>query len=168
MINRAYFHLSKGLERRLYELARKHVGRQPEWYIGIKRLAEKCGSIDTARKFKFRINEICEAGNIPDYHVEIVDPAEVSTPFKTKGKQALVRFQPKFDDLVVLDVPNPSDLHVAHSVLTEIKHADPEYDIQYILDAWREWAVKQDDPVKSANAAFRGFAKKYIEANPIW
>ncbi len=167
-INRDYFRLSKGLERRLYELARKHVGRQPEWYIGIKRLAEKCGSIDTERKFKFRINEICEAGTIPDYHVEIVDPAEVSTPFKTKGKQALVRFQPKFDDLAVPDVPNLSDLTVSHSVLTEIKHANPEYDIQYILDAWREWAARKDDPVKSANAAFRAFAKKYIEANPIW
>ncbi|MEM7239444.1 MAG: hypothetical protein AAF501_16685, partial [Pseudomonadota bacterium] len=125
-------------------------------------------SIDTARKFKFRINEICEAGTIPDYHVEIVDPAEVSTPFKTKGKQALVRFQPKFDDLTVPDVPNLSDLTVSHSVLTEIKHANPEYDIQYILDAWREWATRKDDPVKSANAAFRAFAKKYIEANPIW
>ena len=63
----------------------------------------------------------------------------MSTPFKTKGKQALVRFQPKFDDLTVPDVPNLSDLTVSHSVLTEIKHSNPEYDIQYILDAWREW-----------------------------
>ncbi|WP_147115035.1 replication initiator protein A [Tateyamaria sp. syn59] len=167
-INRDYFRLSKGLERRLYELARKHVGRQPEWYIGIKRLAEKCGSIDTERKFKFRINEICEAGTIPDYHVQIVDPASVSTPFKPKGKQALVRFQPKFDDQGVPDVPTTLNLDVAHSVLTDIKHANPEYDIQYILNAWQDWAMTRDEPVKNPNAAFRAFAKKYIEANPIW
>jgi plasmid replication initiation protein len=43
-ISRDYFALEMGLERRLYELARKHCGRQREWRIGLARLAEKCGS----------------------------------------------------------------------------------------------------------------------------
>lgn len=167
-INRDYFRLSKGLERRLYELARKHVGRQPEWYIGIRRLADKCGSIDTERKFKFRINEICEAGTVPDYHVEIVDPALAVTPFKTKGKQALVRFRPKFPDIVEPVSARTLNLEVAHSVLTEIKHAYPDYDIQYVLSAWREWSLLKEEPVKNPNSAFRSFVKKYVEANPIW
>ena len=167
-INRDYFRLSKGLERRLYELARKHVGRQPEWYIGVKRLAEKCGSIGTERKFKFRINEISELDTIPDYHMEIVAPSEVSTPFKTKGKQALVRFRPKFDVVDVPDVPNRFDLAVSHATMMKVKHKHPEYDIGYILETWQEWAASKDQPVKNANSAFIAFANTYVQANPLY
>ena len=34
-INPAYFDLTGGLERRLYEIARKHVGRQAEWRVSL-------------------------------------------------------------------------------------------------------------------------------------
>ncbi|MEO1019009.1 MAG: replication initiator protein A, partial [Pseudomonadota bacterium] len=51
-INRDYFHLSMGLERRLYELARKHCGYQEAWRIGLARLAEKCGSSRGLKQFK--------------------------------------------------------------------------------------------------------------------
>ena len=43
-INPAYFDLTGGLERRLYEIARKHVGRQAEWRVSLQLLAKKCGS----------------------------------------------------------------------------------------------------------------------------
>ena len=167
-INREYFRLSKGLERRLYELARKHVGRQPEWYIGIRRLAEKCGSIDTTRKFKFRLNEISEANTIPDYHLAIVDPAEINTPFKPKGNQALVRFRPKFDVMDVPEVPIRNDLQVSHAMMVKVKHRHPEYDVNYMVETWRKWASGKDQRVKNPDAAFSAFSDKYVEANPIW
>lgn len=167
-INRDYFRLTKGLERRLYELARKHVGRQPEWYIGIKRLAEKCGSIDTERKFKFRINEICEQGTIPDYNIEIVDPDQASTPFKTKGKQALVRFSPKFDVFDVPEVPNKPSFEVSHAMMHQVRNELPGYDVEYIRGVWRVWAANKGETVKNQDAAFKAFARKYAEANPLW
>ena len=37
-ISRDYFRLRKTLERRLYELARKHCGRQEKWSIGLENL----------------------------------------------------------------------------------------------------------------------------------
>ena len=40
-LNRDYFRLRKPLERRVYELARKHCGRQVEWRIGIRTLHKK-------------------------------------------------------------------------------------------------------------------------------
>lgn len=167
-INRDYFSLTKGLERRLYELARKHVGRQPEWFIGVRRLAEKCGSIDTERKFKFRLQEICAEGSIPDYHLEIVDPETVDTPFKTKAGQALVRFSPKFDILLVPEIPNQGSLQVSTDVMHKARSDFPGYDISYIRSVWADWAAKREDPVKNPDAAFRAFLKKYVDANPIW
>ena len=74
-INREYFALTKGLERRLYELARKHVGSQRQWKIGLVKLADRCGTTDTVRKFKFRLKEIIAANSVPDYRIELArDP----------------------------------------------------------------------------------------------
>jgi len=44
-INPAYFDLTGGLERRLYEVARKHVGHQTEWKVSLLNLAKKCGTM---------------------------------------------------------------------------------------------------------------------------
>src|SRR6516162_10626654 len=43
-LNRDYFRLDGGLERRIYELARKHCGNQAKWTIGIDLLHKKSGS----------------------------------------------------------------------------------------------------------------------------
>ena len=50
-LNRRYFLLRKPLERRLYEIARKHCGAQMEWRIGVRTLSEKCGSSSSERSF---------------------------------------------------------------------------------------------------------------------
>ena len=38
-----YFRLRRALDRRLYEIARKHCGRQAEWAVGIEKLQRKSG-----------------------------------------------------------------------------------------------------------------------------
>ena len=66
-INRDYFDLSMGLERRLYELARKHCGAQKEWKIGLERLAEKCGTRNSLKRFKYDLKVVIGRDKIPDY-----------------------------------------------------------------------------------------------------
>ena len=73
-INRDYFQLGMGIERRFYELARKHVGAQPEWWIGLDRLHEKCGSFDTRRKFKHRVKAIAGTRSLPAGHLRELAP----------------------------------------------------------------------------------------------
>ncbi len=52
-ISRDYFRLRKGLERRLYELARKHCGRQPKWKISLELLRKKTGSTAPLKKIPY-------------------------------------------------------------------------------------------------------------------
>ena len=66
-LNRAYFSLRKPLERRLYELARKHCGRQPEWRIGLETLLKKSGSTSPRRVFRAMLREAVRADALPDY-----------------------------------------------------------------------------------------------------
>lgn len=72
-LHRDYFRLRKPLERRMYELARKHCGRQPEWCISLEMLKKKCGSASTDKEFRRLVTTICEEdaahSHIPDYAV---------------------------------------------------------------------------------------------------
>ena len=66
-ISNDYFRLRKPLERRLYELARKHCGHQPDFKITVELLCEKCGSQGTIREFRRMLKEIVEDDLLPDY-----------------------------------------------------------------------------------------------------
>ena len=72
-IDRDYFRLRKPVERRLYELARKHCGNQAIWKIGLENLQEKLGVISPLRKFRFNIKEIASSNHLPEYNIILVD-----------------------------------------------------------------------------------------------
>lgn len=75
-INPLYFDLKQGLERRLYELARKHCGHKPYWRISLRRLWFKCGSTQDLRFFKRDLKRIINKDSIPDYQISLAfDPA---------------------------------------------------------------------------------------------
>ncbi|MEO1606423.1 MAG: replication initiator protein A [Pseudomonadota bacterium] len=66
-LSRDYFRLRKPLERRLYELARKHCGRQPKWRVSVETLLKKSGSTSPRRVFRAMLREIIRRGSLPDY-----------------------------------------------------------------------------------------------------
>jgi len=66
-ISNDYFRLRKPLERRLYELARKHCGHQASFTISVELLQEKCGSQGSIREFRRMLKEIVEDDLLPDY-----------------------------------------------------------------------------------------------------
>ncbi|MEL6216982.1 MAG: replication initiator protein A [Pseudomonadota bacterium] len=70
-INPLYFRLRRPLERRIYELARKHCGDQESWRIGFDRFQKKVGSNAPAKKFRYFIKEIIADGHIPDYMLSL-------------------------------------------------------------------------------------------------
>jgi plasmid replication initiation protein len=81
-INRAYFRLRKTLERRLYELARKHCGRQPKWEVGLENLKDKCGARSPLKYFRFQIREIIKTdqkeNHFPDYRITLDEKDKVT------------------------------------------------------------------------------------------
>jgi len=66
-ISRDYFRLRKPLDRRLYEVVRKHCGRAPSWSITIPNLHQKAGTSDTVRKFRMKVQSLAAADELPDY-----------------------------------------------------------------------------------------------------
>lgn len=70
-ISRDYFRLGKALERRLYEIARKHCGQANEWKIGLAKLKDKTGSTSTLKKFRYFVREIEKNNHLPDYFISL-------------------------------------------------------------------------------------------------
>lgn len=72
-INSNYFRLRRPIERRLYELARKHCGDQARFVIGLELLQDKCGSQSTLKEFRRSLRELIEADTLPDYRMMLND-----------------------------------------------------------------------------------------------
>ena len=54
-----YFRLRRPFDRRIYQIARKHCGRQPRWEIGLAQLYAKSGSSGNPRLFRSRYKNFC-------------------------------------------------------------------------------------------------------------
>ncbi len=68
-LNRDYFRMRKPLERRIYELARKHCGRQDYWRVSVTVLHRKSGSASPRRVFRAMLREMISANVLPDYEL---------------------------------------------------------------------------------------------------
>ena len=68
-LSQDYFRLRKPLERRLYELARKHCGSQQSWRMNLDALLRKSGSTAPLRNFRGDIKRLAAANNLPGYHM---------------------------------------------------------------------------------------------------
>lgn len=90
-INDEYFSLRKPLEKRLYELARKHVGNQSDWTISEQLLFEKTGSTSNIREFRRMLKAIIADDCTPDYRIAYCegDSAKVRMYQKDAMKFAL-------------------------------------------------------------------------------
>jgi hypothetical protein len=76
------------INRRLYEIARKHCGHQTRWVIGLDLLREKAGSKSSLREFRRAVKEIEAENSLPDYHVCLGNDDRVT--FCTSAPQRLV------------------------------------------------------------------------------
>ena len=142
-LSRDYFRLRKPVERRLYEIARKHCGRQPEWRIGIATLYAKSGSASPLRVFRRMVRDAIAADAIPDYALA-EEPGDI---LRVTPRGA--RLGPGEGPLVA-----PETLETARALM-------PGADVHALLAEWRGvWARGGRRALKSADAAFLGWLRK--------
>jgi plasmid replication initiation protein len=73
-VQQEYFHITSGLQKVLYRIARKHVGIQNKsWDFSIEDLHKKSGSERDLRKFKYDLKKAIADHNIPSYHFEWIE-----------------------------------------------------------------------------------------------
>jgi plasmid replication initiation protein len=151
-LSRDYFRLRKPIDRRVYELARKHCGEQDEWKISLELLHKKTGASSHAREFKSMIRELAQNDHLPDYQVVLEDNMVI---FRNRMSWHPPKAQPRYP---VLD---PEAYHDAKLVA-------PGYDVHYLEQEWRDLWVDSGMPeIVFPGKAFVAFCKKRNQMRPI-
>lgn len=154
-LHRDYFRLRKPLERRIYELARKHCGRQPEWKIALHLLQEKCGSSSTIREFRRLVRSIAEQdeahGHMPDYAVRLDENDRVV--FRNRQCMRPALLEELQDDFT----PLPGDVYA------EARDEAPGWDVRYLEQEWRSWCAKEEIAPKRPDAHYLKFCRSWYE-----
>lgn len=86
-LSKDYFRIRKPIDRRIYEIARKHCGVQIQWKIGLKILYEKTGSTDAIRNFRQAIRNLVASNDLPDYRVFFDADTDTLTFFPRNRKK---------------------------------------------------------------------------------
>lgn len=87
-INKDYFRLRKPIDRRIYELARKHCGKQTSWKISLELLHKKTGSSSELKEFRRSIKALADSNELPDYRIRFDKDQVVFYSRKPKGQIA--------------------------------------------------------------------------------
>ncbi len=158
-LHRNYFRLRKPLERRMYELARKHCGKQPEWRITLDLLRKKCGSNSSIKEFRRLVEGIVEEDtlhhHIPDYAISLNENDIVI--FQSRGTVPPAKSES--DYAMMIGHLDPETYHGARTVA-------PGWDVYELERKWRDWiSMSGSEPPRNPDAAFLGFCRKWQERN---
>jgi len=142
-LSRDYFRLRKPLERRIYELARKHCGRQASWRVSVDTLCKKSGSASPRRVFRRMLRDMIAAGHLPDYEMR-------------EEEGDLIRFTLRGG---VVEAGAPPV--IGAGALEAARAAAPGWDVHALEAEWRGvWDRTGRPRLRKPDAAFLGWVKK--------
>ena len=146
-LHRDYFRLRKPIERRVYELARKHCGQQKSWKITLKHLLMKSGSQSPEKRFRQMIKQLAVHDHLPDYQVFFDEVADMVI-FTNRGTMTP-------PSLIEGRIPP-----LKSETYDRARQAAPGWDVRHLESEWRDWIVEAP---RDVDAAFVGFCRKWFE-----
>jgi plasmid replication initiation protein len=157
-INRDYFRLGKPMERRLYEIARKHCGKQASWSIGLVPLMEKTGSTGTLRLFRSRMKIIVKDAHLPDYLITMNDDDKVTFHYHHASDNA--------QELLPLDELPTLSRKTLNTAMRIVEDAGTGWDFHALHSEFTQSLISGAFKPENANGAFIGFVKKKVISAP--
>jgi plasmid replication initiation protein len=147
-LSREYFLLRKPLERRVYEIARKHCGRQAEWRIGLETLLKKSGSTSPRRVFRKMIRDMAAEDGLPDYALAL-GPDDVLV-VRGRGR---------------MGAGEGEDPRLGPEAHARARAAAPGLDPYWLEAEWlRHWRASGRPVLRDPEAAFAAFARARARA----
>lgn len=163
-ISPKYFQLRKAIDRRLYEISRKHCGMSKQWSIGLESLQSKTGSTGQLKRFRHTIRELIIEQHerrdcvLPDFVVMFDSATDMVTFINLKKwkKQPIKKAETSNQT----NIPHHIPPHLLDKVRT---HVGIGLDYYPIWEAFK--AFNQGKKLESLDGAFIGFSRmKAIEA----
>ena len=149
-----YFRLRKPLERRIYEIARKHCGRQAEWQISLAILREKCAAKTILRQFRQAVRKLAEEGDLLDYAVAYDAERDVVVFRRLEGS-LVERIAP---------AGGPDGIELPDSVVAEARRRHGSgLDLAAAERDWRRWLARKGVRPTNPAALFLSFLATWAD-----
>ena len=158
-ISRDYFRLRRPLDRRFYELARKHCGAKDKWRIGVEKLQKKCGSKQERKAFIRHMRETVEADHLPDYRVMIEGDHIVFTRRQLEEAQRFGAPLP----CPAREEPAPAArIIISAEALDKVRELAPGWDKYALENMYRDFMTGKDT-AKNEDARFLAWVPRFVK-----
>jgi plasmid replication initiation protein len=158
-ISRYYFRLRRPIDRRLYEVARKHCGKQASWKIGTELLQKKCGSRQQAKHFAAHLREVVKSNHLPDYDLTL----EGGLAQFRRRREGAVTGQPI--TLPTGRATTPPRILISGTAMEQLRAIAPGWDRHMLEATYKEW-VWDKDAARNEDARFLGWARSFTKGKP--
>lgn len=187
-INRDYFRLRAPVDRRIYEIVRKHCGKQTSWRIGLELLQKKVGSKQAEKHFHSHLRNLVRSNHLPDYAVTIEEgqaifyrrsgfdvgdgvPSrrrDVSPPRRIDGKTAPIHDQAhsaSLENFAAEEMSTPRGVLISTEAFDRARDIAPGWDRYALEQIYIGWASDKD-LARNEDARFLGWVKSYTKGKP--
>lgn len=148
-LSRDYFRLRKPIERRIYELARKHCGSQKELEMRVDTLLQKSGSKADLKEFRRSVRDLAAGNHLPDYEVYF-DVVTDKVRFVNRRSASSVIEREAWQGRL-----NPD-------AMAEARACAPGWDIHYLEQEWRSWLSQKNINPRNAEKHFLKFCTSWF------
>ncbi len=161
-ISRDYFRLRRPIDRRIYELARKHCGKQPNWRVSFDVLQKKVGSHTArARKFWEYMRHIAAENHLPDYAMTLENEQAV---FWRREEGAPAAFRPP-PVIAAPAAPAERRIMVSSRAIERLYDIAPGWDKYMLENVYKNWA-KDKEAARNEDARFLSWVGSYTKGKP--
>ena len=152
-----YFRLRQALARRIYEIARKHCGRQAQWEIELSLLHHKTGARMSLRHFRGQVKRLSTHGDLLDYDMELLP----------RGDREIIRFRRREGSLV--DAMGGIDsVQLSETVIPAARKViGTAGSVDQAEKDWRRWMLQKGFRPTNAEALFLSFCRRWAQCRGL-
>lgn len=144
-----YFKLGRPIERRVYELARKHCGQKYSDEMYVETLYKKSGSSAELKEFRRAVKEMADTNELPDYELTFVE--ESDKVYFTNRKT-----MPIDNDL-------SWDGSLSAATYEKVSLLGMRTDKYTVEQDFRNWVARSRINVKNGNGLFIAFCRRRVK-----
>jgi hypothetical protein len=159
-IHRDYFRLRAPVDRRLYELARKHCGQQPQWTIGLELLKDKVAFSSNVRLLREHLRKVIKTQHLPDYTIDLVGDLVI---FRPKVEMAKAPALPPASETAQAAVEDrPRRIMISSGALERARELAPGWDKYYLEGVYKDFFADKE-PAKNEDARFLAWVPSFLK-----
>ena len=146
-----YFLLRRPIDKRLYEIVKRHIGSDNTWKISIDNLYHRTGSKSPLREFRRLIKASVESNHLPEFDLSYSHTNNNVLIFTRRTTKQIKGMKP----------------NLSTEAYEKARKAAPSYDVYYLESEWLKfWEQNGCKTLKKPDGAFISFCKKRYENTP--